>query len=187
MTRHDPAPPPDDLIPPHTLPQWEHLDRHRGSLQRRARSVRGALLAGGAVGTLAFSALAGYESTTPTAADPSSATATLAPVGQTTEGDFFSGQAGALIGAGTATITPAVTTTPDPDAPDPSPTAVPRDGAVLSEPAGEGSSGPPPPLDAVPSAPANPPPPGNGPPPPGNGAPPPPPPPPPDASTHPTR
>lgn len=83
--------------------------QQRVLLTRRVRAVRRSLLVGGVAGTVAFSALAGYETHT---ANSSSSTPPTeqAPQTQSTSAGFFAGQATSALGPATptATATPGV-------------------------------------------------------------------------------
>lgn len=73
-------------------PRWEQVNRRR-ELDRRMGVVRRSLSAGGLAGTVAFTALAGYESMTTTGADAPSPTATTRAQDQAqTASDFFDDQ-----------------------------------------------------------------------------------------------
>jgi hypothetical protein len=95
-------------------PQWERQRRHRVLLERRMRSVRRALLAGGVVGTVAFSVLAAYETEHANNASADTSPPLPAPESQLGAANFFTGQASAALGAAspTATAIPSETATP---------------------------------------------------------------------------
>jgi len=94
MDTHNPTPPNDERPSSSVLPQWDIPRRHRLRLDERVRSVRRWLIAGGIIGTVAFSAVAGYgtkvASSTSAATKP--ATAATAAVRQTATTGFFAGQ-----------------------------------------------------------------------------------------------
>lgn len=76
--------------PTYVLPQFD-VSRRRGVLDGRVRSIRRTLVAGGLIGTVAFTALAGYESHIASGATNASSTTAASQ----TQGDgtnFFSGQ-----------------------------------------------------------------------------------------------
>lgn len=182
MSENNSTPPTGKRLPPYTLPQWERPDGNRRRLNQRVQSVRGVLLGGSAVGTVVFSAVAGYESTSPIEADSVTEAATEV-TGQMVGAIFFAGQSSIRLETPTvaASESASVQTTPSSFA-----TTAPKASTELADVPDPVRSAPPanpPPgseTGTAPFASSNPP--------PGNAtqSAPPPPPPPPDASTHPT-
>jgi len=108
----------DERALSYVLPRWE-FRRHRRRLDSRVRAVRRWLLAGGVIGTVAFSGLAGYETKVASGADSGARTAASASVTQAAGSGFFADQASPSLGAAspttataTATVTPTATATP---------------------------------------------------------------------------
>jgi len=63
METHEPITMEAEPAPAYVLPQFEAArKRRRSALDGRVRSIRRTLVAGGLIGTVAFTALAGYES-----------------------------------------------------------------------------------------------------------------------------
>lgn len=107
MTTQRPTPPPNENTPAYVLPQWE-TSRRRWLLDRRVRAIRRSLIAGGLVGTVAFTALAGYESKIANGA-AGTQTASVATTNQTNAANMFTGQEST--GVSTAKPSPTATAT----------------------------------------------------------------------------
>lgn len=113
--------------PSYILPQWERQRRHRLALDRRVRSVRRYLLAGSVIGTVAFSALAGYETRVASGNAAATQPAIQAPAAQVSAANFFAGQSRAALQAMSAAESSALPTT----TPTPTQTATPNVAAAI--------------------------------------------------------
>lgn len=98
----------------HTIPRWERQRPHRQLLDRRVRSVRRTMLAGGVIGTVAFSALAGYETKIANGTSAGASAALKAPESQLDGANFFIGQASATLAPASPTVIPVPTETATP-------------------------------------------------------------------------
>jgi hypothetical protein len=102
METHEPITPEAEPAPSYVLPQFEVArTRRRRALDGRVRSIRRTLIAGGLIGTVAFTALAGYESRAASGATTSAAT-TQTTQTQSDGTSIFTGQANAGLGTSSA-------------------------------------------------------------------------------------
>jgi hypothetical protein len=139
MLKH--LPPTEGEHPSGALSRWELQHRHRQLLNQRIRLVRRSLLVGGVVGTVAFSALSGYETEVASSAgtDPTPAESSVTGTPAT---DFFANQESTGLGAAPPTATAATGLTQNITSPASPPGNLPPPGGG---PSGPPTSGPPPP------------------------------------------
>ena len=110
METHEPITMEAEPAPAYVLPQFEAArKRRRSALDGRVRSIRRTLVAGGLIGTVAFTALAGYESRVASGATNNATTIQTTQ----TQGDgtsIFAGQTSSGLGSSSLTTSSSTTT-----------------------------------------------------------------------------
>lgn len=110
MTRHKPTAD-SERAAVNVLPHWERQRHRRLLLDQRVRAVRRHFLAGGVIGTVAFSALVGYATKGTATSNPTSTPVTETATTQSDAANFFSGQANTRLTSVIAADGPTATVT----------------------------------------------------------------------------